>query len=298
MTWYRASWQLGAPRNFGISDLTPRQIEVLRLAAAGFSGKQIARRLGVSVRTVEGHFTRMRQRTGARNTGELVARGLTAGIVIPGLARPAWQPRMRVAMTGGIPRGTNYRSALSAASHADNWTTPAGRSRPCRKGAGTSTPHGPNRPDPALPAIRSPEAGTPPQALIGYARVLAGQNLTQEIHRLQDAGCAQVFADQPSGAATARPGLDACLAYLRSGDTLVVPSLDQLSDSLEELINVITGLHHRDLAFRSLYEALGTTAQAGEVICHTFAALSKFIREYTSSTQEAGTQAVRTKRDG
>lgn len=71
--------------------LTARQAEVLKLAASGLSGKQIARYLGISGRTVEDHFSRMRQRTGARSDGELVAYGVTAGIVAPGTAPPACQ---------------------------------------------------------------------------------------------------------------------------------------------------------------------------------------------------------------
>jgi DNA-binding CsgD family transcriptional regulator len=60
--------------------LTSRQAEVLRLAAAGLLAKEIARRLGISVRTVEGHLGVMRQRTGTRNMAELAAWGVARGI--------------------------------------------------------------------------------------------------------------------------------------------------------------------------------------------------------------------------
>ncbi|HEX3516112.1 MAG TPA: helix-turn-helix transcriptional regulator [Trebonia sp.] len=60
--------------------LTSRQAEVLRLATAGLVAKEIARRLGISIRTVEGHFGVMRQRTGARNMAELAAWGVARGI--------------------------------------------------------------------------------------------------------------------------------------------------------------------------------------------------------------------------
>jgi DNA-binding CsgD family transcriptional regulator len=65
--------------------LTARQAEVLQLAGRGLSGKQIARHLGISVRTVEDHFSAMRQRTGAHSQGELIAYGAVAGLVKPGL---------------------------------------------------------------------------------------------------------------------------------------------------------------------------------------------------------------------
>jgi DNA-binding CsgD family transcriptional regulator len=81
--------------------LTSRQAEVLRLAAAGLVAKEIARRLGISVRTVEGHLGVMRQRTGTRNMAELAAWGVARGIahyqaeggdtgpVADGVSRPA-----------------------------------------------------------------------------------------------------------------------------------------------------------------------------------------------------------------
>jgi DNA-binding NarL/FixJ family response regulator len=40
-------------------DLTKREHEVLRLVAAGLANKQIARRLGISEKTVKGHLTRI-----------------------------------------------------------------------------------------------------------------------------------------------------------------------------------------------------------------------------------------------
>lgn len=69
--------------------LTVRQVEVLRLTALGLAGKQIARHLGISVRTVEGHFDAMRQRTGTHSQAELVALAVATGLVTVDVSRPA-----------------------------------------------------------------------------------------------------------------------------------------------------------------------------------------------------------------
>jgi DNA-binding CsgD family transcriptional regulator len=61
--------------------LTVRQIEVLDLGARGLGSKQIARRLGISPRTVEGHLRAMRQRTGAHSTAELITQAIAAGVI-------------------------------------------------------------------------------------------------------------------------------------------------------------------------------------------------------------------------
>ena len=45
-------------------ELTPREVEVLRLLRAGLANKQIARRLGITERTVKAHLTSVFQRIG------------------------------------------------------------------------------------------------------------------------------------------------------------------------------------------------------------------------------------------
>ncbi|CAK0756015.1 hypothetical protein CCP3SC15_2100005 [Gammaproteobacteria bacterium] len=65
---------------------------------------------------------------------------------------------------------------------------------------------------------------------IGYARVSTDdQNLALQRDALNAAGCEKVFNDHGiSGTIRARSGLDATLAALNAGDTLVVWKLDRL----------------------------------------------------------------------
>jgi DNA-binding CsgD family transcriptional regulator len=53
--------------------LTERQREIVELAVAGMSNKEIATRLFMSVRSVEGHLYRACQRVGANSRDELAA---------------------------------------------------------------------------------------------------------------------------------------------------------------------------------------------------------------------------------
>ncbi|HEU4529186.1 MAG TPA: response regulator transcription factor [Actinomycetota bacterium] len=48
-------------------ELTPREREVLALVVAGHPNKQIARRLGISEKTVKGHLTNLFQRIGVQD---------------------------------------------------------------------------------------------------------------------------------------------------------------------------------------------------------------------------------------
>jgi PAS domain S-box-containing protein len=60
-------------------DLTPREREIAQQLVAGCTSKQIARRLHLSPRTVEGHRARLMKKLGAATHGELVARLLGGG---------------------------------------------------------------------------------------------------------------------------------------------------------------------------------------------------------------------------
>ncbi|CBE69160.1 MAG: response regulator transcription factor [Candidatus Methylomirabilis oxygeniifera] len=61
-------WVDGAPGD----RLTPREQQILRLIAQGFSDKQIARTLQRSVRTIENHAARIRQKLHIENRTGLV----------------------------------------------------------------------------------------------------------------------------------------------------------------------------------------------------------------------------------
>jgi len=54
-----------------IAGLTPREIEVMSMAVAGLHNKEIARRLGISFRTVEIHRAHVMKKTGCDNLLEL-----------------------------------------------------------------------------------------------------------------------------------------------------------------------------------------------------------------------------------
>lgn len=54
-----------------LAELTPRELEILRLVVAGQSSKNIARTLGISFRTVEVHRSKLLHKTGATSAFEL-----------------------------------------------------------------------------------------------------------------------------------------------------------------------------------------------------------------------------------
>ena len=84
--------------------------------------------------------------------------------------------------------------------------------------------------------------------LIGYARVSTDdQDLTLQIDSLTSLGINpdDIFTEKISGAKTDRPELNACLAKLQQGDTLVVWRLDRLGRSMHHLVELIEELRNR-----------------------------------------------------
>ena len=60
--------------------LTPREAEVLRFLSAGFSNKEVARRLSLSVRTVETHRLNLRRKTQTGRLKDLVTLARQLGL--------------------------------------------------------------------------------------------------------------------------------------------------------------------------------------------------------------------------
>jgi len=55
------------------NQLSPRQLQVLALVAMGWSDKEIARSLGLSVTTIKTHLSRMYRHHGFRNRAQAAA---------------------------------------------------------------------------------------------------------------------------------------------------------------------------------------------------------------------------------
>jgi DNA-binding CsgD family transcriptional regulator len=68
--------------------LTMREKAVLEMIVKGLPAREIARRLGIAPRTVEGHVDQLRVKTGSRNRAHMAGIAVRAGLVP---ASTAWQ---------------------------------------------------------------------------------------------------------------------------------------------------------------------------------------------------------------
>ncbi len=94
---------------------------------------------------------------------------------------------------------------------------------------------------------------------LGYARVsTTKQSLERQLDALAAAGipAGRTYADKETGATVDPDGLNQLLSYARSGDTIVVHTLDRIGRNLREVLNFVHDLAKRGIGVRSLADPL------------------------------------------
>ncbi len=94
---------------------------------------------------------------------------------------------------------------------------------------------------------------------VGYARV---SSLDQNPDRqLDGVAVDRTFTDSASGRSTGRPQLEAMLAFVRDGDTVVVHSMDRLARNLDDLRALVRTLTARGVRVQFVKEQLTFTGE-------------------------------------
>lgn len=131
--------------------------------------------------------------------------------------------------------------------------------------------------------------------IFGYARVSTDeQSLSLQCDALRAAGCDAIFEDfGVSGVARKRPGLDAAMSALKSGDTLIVWRLDRLGRSLVQLAHLLDHFAEEEVILRSLTEGFDASTVSGKLTFHLMASLAEFERGLIGERTRAGLAAAR-----
>ena len=101
--------------------------------------------------------------------------------------------------------------------------------------------------------------------LVGYARVSSvGQSLEVQLDKL--AHCNKLFQEKASGNLNQRPQLQACLEYVREGDTLIVTRLDRLARSTLHLCQIADILARKSVHLKVVDQNIDTSDATGRLL--------------------------------
>ncbi len=126
-------------------------------------------------------------------------------------------------------------------------------------------------------------------ALIGYARVSSvGQSLEVQLDKL--AHCDKIFEEKKSATSGTRPRLQACLEYVREGDTLVVSRLDRLARSTLHLCQIADELERKGVNLRVIDQNIDTSDATGRLLFNMLGAIAQFETEIRAERQMDGIQ--------
>ena len=136
---------------------------------------------------------------------------------------------------------------------------------------------------------------------IGYMRVSksdGSQLVDLQKDALIQAGVQEdcLYQDLASGRKDDRPGLNACLKALRTGDVLVVWKLDRLGRDLKHLVMLVDSLSKKGIGLKVLSGQgahIDVTTANGKLIFGIFAALAEFERELIAERPRAGLSSAR-----
>ncbi len=130
-------------------------------------------------------------------------------------------------------------------------------------------------------------------AYVGYARVSSvGQSLDVQMEKL--AGCDKHFQEKAS-ASGKRPALEACLDYIREGDTLVITRLDRLARSTVDLCRIAEKLEREGVNLHVIDQNIDTSDATGRLLFNMLGAIAQFETEIRAERQVDGIKKAKAK---
>jgi DNA invertase Pin-like site-specific DNA recombinase len=127
-------------------------------------------------------------------------------------------------------------------------------------------------------------------ACVGYARAsTSDQDCALQEAALTAAGCDLVRSEKRSGTTLKGRGeLDTVLAFLQSGDTLMVTRIDRLTRSLEDLLKVTNVIREKGATLKALEQQIDTGSASGRAFFHMLGVFAQFETELRRERQLEG----------
>ena len=129
---------------------------------------------------------------------------------------------------------------------------------------------------------------------VGYARVSTFEQNAER--QLDGVALDRLFTDKASGKDTKRPQLDALLAFVRAGDTVVVHSMDRHARNLDDLRHIVQSLTQRGVCIEFAKESLtftGEDSPMANLMLSVMGAFAEFERALIRERQREGIALAR-----
>jgi DNA invertase Pin-like site-specific DNA recombinase len=124
---------------------------------------------------------------------------------------------------------------------------------------------------------------------IGYVRVSSSDQNPER--QLEGVSVNRMFIDKASGRDVHRPELEAMLAFVRDGDTVVVHSMDRLARNLDDLRRLVKALTKRGVEIEFVKESLvftGEDSPMAHLMLSVMGAFAEFERSLIRERQLEG----------
>ena len=137
--------------------------------------------------------------------------------------------------------------------------------------------------------------------LYGYARVSTrgqqrdGNGLEAQRAQLEAAGCEEIAEEAYTGTTTDRPVLDALLARLGDGDSLVVCKLDRIARSTIEGCALVRSLIDKGVAVKVLNMGTLDSTPVGKMMVAVMFAMAEFERDMIVQRTQEGREVARSR---
>ena len=124
---------------------------------------------------------------------------------------------------------------------------------------------------------------------VGYVRCsTVEQNEERQLRMMEEQRAERVFTDKASGKNTDRAAFKEMMAFVRSGDVVIVESISRIARNTRDLLAIISELTAKGVEFVSIKESIDTTTPQGRFMLTVFGALAELERENILERQKEG----------
>lgn len=129
---------------------------------------------------------------------------------------------------------------------------------------------------------------------VGYVRCSTiEQNEARQLKMMKEQNAEKLFIDKASGKNIECAAFKEMMAFVRSGDIVIVESISRIARNTRDLLSIVAELTEKAVEFVSLKESIDTTTPQGRFMLTVFGALAELERENILERQREGIEIAK-----